>query len=672
MSFPAIDDDPDDEEGGRTTTTNSSADEREPPSSSSSSSPRPPRGQRPTPKKKVYTHRSTPSTEYNLNSPTSSSQISTVPMPASRPTRSPTLPPEIRTSLSSSYTQTSLSTPKSSIHRSDGVLVAVPAPTAGVGVETMDALVQGMNGGEDHLESITKMFGRRAAAQHKKHFGVVPGSVNHPLYQPPVPPLPAPRMTREDSGTTMASSTYTEDEGRGSSTTAEEVDERRKGKRRHTKKKSRDHTHQPQVSREQLPVSREQLPVSRERKPSDVRQPPALSIDEIIRKNMPQQVSPVVVPSINDIIRSHAPPRISPRPSPVQQNRPLPGHQQTRPAPVIAQQGRPLPGAQSRPSTTQQTFPPSAFGRRIEDVEEEEEEATGRSSIDSITAEVRNTLRKASANSSFNAPPPARVSEEGRRSVSSYQASSRKVNVTRNLHHAKSFGDKPRSNTPSSEPFPAHLQHHESEHGHGGGKRPALPPLYPPRPHTSASASGGTPSSPISVGTTIGTVAGSGSGDPTKLELAQFLRSPRLTRLMTLRRPPHSGLTVSLADVGSPTGHPVIVYLGLGCVRYLIALYDEMAEALNLRLVCVDRWGLGRTGEPQTSQGRGLLEWAAVIEEVADTLGLRTYSVVAHSAGAPYALAGVLKCGERRVQGSVHLLAPWVSMSVDTGLLDES
>ena len=137
---------------------------------------------------------------------------------------------------------------------------------------------------------------------------------------------------------------------------------------------------------------------------------------------------------------------------------------------------------------------------------------------------------------------------------------------------------------------------------------------------------------------------------------------------MTLRRPPHSGLTVSLADVGSPTGHPVIVYLGLGCVRYLIALYDEMAEALNLRLVCVDRWGLGRTGEPQTSQGRGLLEWAAVIEEVADTLGLRTYSVVAHSAGAPYALAGVLKCGERRVQGSVHLLAPWVSMSVDTGM----
>ncbi|KAG8989057.1 hypothetical protein FRB90_002426 [Tulasnella sp. 427] len=92
-----------------------------------------------------------------------------------------------------------------------------------------------------------------------------------------------------------------------------------------------------------------------------------------------------------------------------------------------------------------------------------------------------------------------------------------------------------------------------------------------------------------------------------------------------------------------------------------------MAEALGLRLVCVDRWGLGRTGEPTTENGRGLLEWAAVIEEVADTLGLEMYSVVAHSAGAPYALAGVLKCGDRRLKGSVHLLAPWVSMSVDTG-----
>lgn len=149
------------------------------------------------------------------------------------------------------------------------------------------------------------------------------------------------------------------------------------------------------------------------------------------------------------------------------------------------------------------------------------------------------------------------------------------------------------------------------------------------------------------------------------LEMAQYLRSPRLTRLLTLRRPANAGLTVSLADVGSLTGRPVIVYLGLGCVRYLVALYDEMAEALNLRLICVDRWGLGRTTDVPTDR-RGLLEWAGVVEEVADTLGLGRYSVLAHSAGAPYALASSLKTGDR-VFGSVHLLAPWVSMAVDGG-----
>ncbi|KAF8338171.1 uncharacterized protein EI90DRAFT_3041930 [Cantharellus anzutake] len=151
---------------------------------------------------------------------------------------------------------------------------------------------------------------------------------------------------------------------------------------------------------------------------------------------------------------------------------------------------------------------------------------------------------------------------------------------------------------------------------------------------------------------------------PTR-ELAQYLRSPRLTRLMPLRRPANAGVTVSFADVGSPIGHPLILFLGLGCVRYIVGLYDEMAEALNLRLVCIDRWGLGRTTEVPTER-RGMLEWASVVEEVADQLGLEKFSIVAHSAGAPYALASALRL-ETRVHGSVHLLAPWVNASVDGG-----
>jgi len=111
-----------------------------------------------------------------------------------------------------------------------------------------------------------------------------------------------------------------------------------------------------------------------------------------------------------------------------------------------------------------------------------------------------------------------------------------------------------------------------------------------------------------------------------------------------------------------------MVFLGLGCVRYLIALYDEMAEALGLRLIAVDRWGMGRTNEVPQEQ-RGLKEWAAVCEEVMDTLGIKSCGILAHSAGAPYALAFALRVSHRII-GSIHLLAPWVGGGIDAGALN--
>ena len=63
--------------------------------------------------------------------------------------------------------------------------------------------------------------------------------------------------------------------------------------------------------------------------------------------------------------------------------------------------------------------------------------------------------------------------------------------------------------------------------------------------------------------------------------IAQYLRSTRLTTLLKLTRYPHATreqpLTVSLSDLGSPTGFPVVMFLGLGCVRHVMGLYDEMA-----------------------------------------------------------------------------------------------
>jgi pimeloyl-ACP methyl ester carboxylesterase len=150
--------------------------------------------------------------------------------------------------------------------------------------------------------------------------------------------------------------------------------------------------------------------------------------------------------------------------------------------------------------------------------------------------------------------------------------------------------------------------------------------------------------------------------------MARYLRSSRLTRMITLPRPyPERPLNVSLADVGSPTGRPVVIFLGLGCVRYLIALFDELATAFGLRLICLDRWGLGKTDEIPQEQ-RGVLDWVVVVERVMKELAIEDFSVLAHSAGAPYALATAYKMGNR-VKGRVHLLSPWVNAEIDGGEL---
>ncbi|OCF36447.1 hypothetical protein I316_01696 [Kwoniella heveanensis BCC8398] len=147
---------------------------------------------------------------------------------------------------------------------------------------------------------------------------------------------------------------------------------------------------------------------------------------------------------------------------------------------------------------------------------------------------------------------------------------------------------------------------------------------------------------------------------------AVYLRSKHLNRTVTLSQPyAQRELNVSLAEVGKPTGQPVVIFLGLGCVRYLIALFDDIARAFNLRLICIDRWGLGKTN--QVSPGnRTVMAWAYVVERVLDEIGVKEFQILAHSAGAPYALACALRMGQR-VRGKVHLLAPWVSASIDGG-----
>ena len=148
--------------------------------------------------------------------------------------------------------------------------------------------------------------------------------------------------------------------------------------------------------------------------------------------------------------------------------------------------------------------------------------------------------------------------------------------------------------------------------------------------------------------------------------MAIYLRSEHLNRFIELPRPvPDRPLRVSFAEVGNPSGRPILLFLGLGCVRHLIALFDDLAKAFGLRLICIDRWGLGKT-ENVSAERRNLTEWAEVVNNVLDQIKVDSFQIVAHSAGAPYACATALRLGNR-VTGKLYLLAPWVSSDIESG-----
>ena len=482
----------------------------------------------------------------------------------------------------------------------DNVGIAAP-----IGVETMDALVAGMNGDfgdhsssgeQDFLGSMLRTRRSRAPSTGKRFI--------NPLYQPPLPTPP--------SGVKIGIPPSPP-----SSTSGHESAPQRppRGTRPRTRTSSSTTSSRPQTTRTPTAPrppscrtitektlhkghSYTQLRTEEsERTPEQDMSPTSPSISQVLQgatarpNSAPKSRSAAL--SIDEIIRQHS-------------------------------SGLKHPSSQ-RPLTVS--------------LEESEDTATSRSSVDSITLEVAEALKSAPAT----------------------------PGTVKALHHAKSFPTRPpgADPTPDSRPpsWVGSISVYSSPQRYGPPSDWApdgcLEPkgLYATSVYSFSSAADTNP--PLS---------GATQPNDCATAVAQYLRSPRLTRLITLRRPPHRGLTVSLADVGSPTGLPVVVFLGLGCVRYLIALYDEMAEALGLRLIAIDRWGMGRTGDVDTEK-RGMQAWAAICEEVLDIMGVGEVGVMAHSAGAPYSLAFALRVGTR-VRGAVHLLAPWAGGGIEAGARD--
>ncbi|PQE25782.1 hypothetical protein CJF30_00000492 [Rutstroemia sp. NJR-2017a BBW] len=137
-----------------------------------------------------------------------------------------------------------------------------------------------------------------------------------------------------------------------------------------------------------------------------------------------------------------------------------------------------------------------------------------------------------------------------------------------------------------------------------------------------------------------------------------YLASPRLSQKI---RHPQTGRTISFSEVGDPEGFAVFCCVGMGLTRYLTAFYDELALTLRLRLITPDRPGVGES-EPYTDGTATPLSWPDDVYSICQALRITKFSILAHSAGAIYALATALRMPQH-IRGRLHLLAPWIPPS---------
>lgn len=143
----------------------------------------------------------------------------------------------------------------------------------------------------------------------------------------------------------------------------------------------------------------------------------------------------------------------------------------------------------------------------------------------------------------------------------------------------------------------------------------------------------------------------------------EYLSAPRLSQRIT---DPKSGRVISFSEVGDPEGSVVFCCVGMGLTRYITSFYDDLAKSLKLRLITPDRPGVG--GSEVHKDGTDTpLGWPDDVLAICQKLNLTKFSLLAHSAGAIYALATALRMPQH-IRGRIHLLAPWIPPSQMSGI----
>lgn len=104
------------------------------------------------------------------------------------------------------------------------------------------------------------------------------------------------------------------------------------------------------------------------------------------------------------------------------------------------------------------------------------------------------------------------------------------------------------------------------------------------------------------------------------------------------------GRRLAYEEYGAPDGQPVFYFHGFPGSRLQIQPAHQPAQRRGLRIISVDRPGIGQS---DFQPGRRLRHWPRDMEALATHLGLARFSILGLSGGAPYALACAHDLAER-------------------------
>lgn len=130
-----------------------------------------------------------------------------------------------------------------------------------------------------------------------------------------------------------------------------------------------------------------------------------------------------------------------------------------------------------------------------------------------------------------------------------------------------------------------------------------------------------------------------------RMKQVKMLSQEELDQLSSTIRLP-DGRKLGYLETGDPLGRPVFYFHGWPGSRVEALLYGEAARQAKVRLIGVDRPGMGLS---DFQPGRKLLDWPEDIQALADALGIPRFSVVGSSAGTPFVLACAYRLPKRVV-----------------------